>query len=351
MTSITVTKKNKSAGFNLTPTIYIMGVIALLLTMYIGYRISISNRKLFSVGLVALFAGLFFESFRVSGKWKTVVHAFILAYLISLSNFLPGKNEHNYNFEDHVGSWPYVFIIIFALTFAIFYKNKVTAKLTEGITLLQSISFLYWAIDYGFINFHNWFSIILISIAFIFSAFSILNALSYIPLTKTRRLVLSIWSTTIMFVFAIDNIISVFGSNNIANSKYLSQNLYIGLQYFLLGVSAIYIVQNYILLANFLPSKNGHYKKDLQENIQNHIERYSDKQIFIGDSLFCILYSTIIYGLNYEYRVLPRNTMIWLVFFSFSLIVYITDVINRQKTIAKISIDVASADDKASYEH
>jgi hypothetical protein len=149
-----------------------------------------------------------------------------------------------------------------------------------------------------------------------------------------------------MFVFAIDNTIRVF-SNEVESSKYLSQELYIGLQYFMLGVSAVYMVQNYILLTGFLPSRNGNYKRDLQENIQTHIERYSDKQVFIGDSLFCIFYSTTIYSLNYEYHVLPRNTTIWLVFFTFSLIIYLAELINGEKTIGNISMGIKSVNNEA----
>ena len=266
----------------MTPIVVILGIVGLALTIYIGYRTSLSNRKLFSVSILALFAGLLYESFRVSDKWKTVVAIFIGAYFFSLLNFLPGKREAHYNFENHIESWPYFFIFLFAMIFAIVNKDKVTIKLTEGITLLLSLSLIYWTVDYGFTNYHNWFAITLLTLAFIFSAFSILNALTNMQLTRTVRLTLSIWSTVIMFAFAIDNIIRVFSNQDIESSQYLSQELYIGLQYFLLGVSAVYIMQNFILLTEFLPSKNGNYKADLKENINTHIDRCSDKQVSIG---------------------------------------------------------------------
>jgi hypothetical protein len=134
-----------------------------------------------------------------------------------------------------------------------------------------------------------------------------------------------------MFAFAIDNIISVFNNQDIESSKYLSQALYVGLQYFFLGISAVYIMQNYLLLAAFLPSKNGNYKNDLKENIKDHIDRYSDKQVYIGYSLFCILYAGSIFCLNHTYQVLPRNTMIWFVFLTFPLILQLIDFINGRK--------------------
>ncbi|HYG38312.1 MAG TPA: hypothetical protein VD908_06830 [Cytophagales bacterium] len=323
--------KRKLADFNLTPIFVILGIVGLALTIYIGYRTSISDRKLFSISQLALFAGLLFESFRVSDSWKTIMYIFIGAYFFSLFNFLPGKREHIYILENHIESWPYVFIFCFALAFVIFNKEKVTAKLTEGITLLLSISLFYWALDYGFTNYHNWFAITLLIIAFILSAFSILNAFTNIQLTRTTRLTLSIWSTVIMFAFAVDNIIRVFSNHDIESTTYLPEGLYIGLQYFLLGVSAIYIMQNYMLLASFLPSKNGNYKNDLKENKKDHIDRFSDKQVFIGHSLFCVLYSVTVYGLNYKFQLLPRHTMIWLVFVTFPLILQLTNLVIGRK--------------------
>lgn len=316
--------KRKSAGFNLMPIAITIGFIGLALTLYIAYRASISDRKLFSVSLVAMFAGLLYESFRVSNGWKNVAAIFIGAYFFSLINFLPGKREYNYIFENHIESWPYAFICFFALAFAIFNKDKVTAKLSEGITLLLSISLIYWCIDYGFVDYHNWFAITLLSFVFVFSAFSILNAFTNIQLTRTNRLALSIWSSIVMFAFAIDNIFRVFSNQDIETTIYLSQ----GLQYFLLGVSAVYIMQNYILLAAFLPSKNGNYKNDLKENKKDHIERFSDKQVFVSHSLFCVLYAVTIYGINYKYQILPRHTMIWLVFLTFPLILQLVKIIN-----------------------
>jgi hypothetical protein len=326
-----ISKKIKSAGFNLTPFVLVLALIALVLTIYIGYKASISSRKLFSISLLALFGGLLFESFRISDNWKNVIYIFIGTYCFSLISFLPGKREYNYNLENHIEMWPYVFIFFFSLAFALFNKNKVTLKLTEGITLLQSISLIYWAIDYGFTNYYNWASIILLSIGFIFSAFSFLHAFTYIKLTKTTRLTLSIWSSVIMLSFALDNIIRVFSNQDIESSKYLSLGLYIGLQYFLLGVSAVYIMQNFILLTEFLPSKNGNYRDDLKENKKAHIDRFADKQVLIKHSFFCILYASIIYVVNYKYQILPRHSTIWLVFLTFPLLIYLTNSINKEK--------------------
>lgn len=164
--------------------------------------------------------------------------------------------------------------------------------------------------------------------ALIFSVYSILNAFTNIPLTRKNRLILSIWSTIIMFAFAVDNIIRVFSNEDIEITKYSSQGFYIGLQYFLLGISAVYLMQNFILLLEYVPSRDGNYRRYLMENNENHINRYSDKQVITWQSLFCILYTGIIYGFNYKCQILPRHTAIWLVFFTFPLILQLMGIIS-----------------------
>lgn len=323
--------KVRSEWSDWTSIFIILGIAAIALTIYFGYRASLSERKLFSVSLIALFGGLLYEIFRVSKSWENIVPVFLGSYFFSLIAFSPGKREYVYILENHIQNWPYVFIFFFAIMYAGFYKDTLTVRLTEGMTLLLSISLIYWFIDYGFSNFYNWFVITLMSLAFLLSTFSIINAFTTIKLTKSNRLTLSIWSSIVMFAFAIDNVIRVFNNQDIETTKYLSQQIYIGLQYFLLGVSAIYIVRNYVLLEAFIPNRNGDYINDVKENIKDHIERYSDMQVNFWDSMFCVLYAGTIYVLNYNYHILPRHTMIWLVFVTFPLILELKSLIHRGK--------------------
>lgn len=311
--------------FSLSPFQMVLTVIGLLLTLYIGYRASINDRSIFSVSLIALFGGLLFESFRVSDHWKTVIYTFARAYFFSLICFIPGKRERIYVFENHIEIWPYFFIISYAITFAIIHKDKVTAKLTEGTTLLLSLSLIYWIFDYGFTNYDNWLAYALLAIAGLLSTFSFVNGLTNLHLSRITRLILSLWSTVIMFVFAVDNIIQVFDNPDI-ESTYLSDGLYIGIQFFLLGVSAVYIMQNYLLLLAFHPTKMIKSQRDLQEAKKEHIDRFSSKQILVKHALLCILFASTLFYLNYTYHVLPRHTMIWFVFLTFPMFLRLIDL-------------------------
>lgn len=333
MTSYSNPQHNRSKSSSVSQTIYILILVVLgvAVAIKIGYEVSLSNVKFISRGLLALFAGLLFESFRISDNWLHVIYKFIAAYLISLVVFLPFKSEHVYNFAKHIAMWPYAIIVLFAFFTAVFNGDKVTAKLNEGITLLHSLSLLYWIIDYGFGNIDHWFIVLLVVVALVFCAFSIVHALTYITLSRTVRLTLSVWSVIVVVFLAIDNMYCIYDNEAIETTKYLSQGLFIGLQYFLLGVCSIYITQNFILLLGFLPSKGGNYGRDLRETKKEHIERYSERQVFISHSMLCMLYALAVYGLNYTYQALPRNTMIWLVILTFPFVLYLIESTSKRK--------------------
>ena len=296
-------------------------------TIYIGFRISASERKLLPVSVIALFIGAVIESFRICKDLKIITKNFLISYLASFLSFLPGKRERVYNFETHIMLWPYAFLLVFSLLFITKYKEKITAKLTEGITLLLSISLLYWCLDVGlFSDFNNNFLVFLAVFVVFSSLASIFYILTDIELTKNHRLMLSIWSAIIILVFSIDNIYNVYDKGDLESSKLFSENFILAVQHFLLGISSVYFVQNAALIFRFLPSKGGNYSEDLAKIKKEHIYRYSDQQVDSYLAFLCLVYSLVLYGLNMKYHIFPRNVMIWFVIFTFPMILRLSKV-------------------------
>ena len=326
--------KNKYRYINLL--LITIGVLILSFTIYIGYRTSISNKQLIPISVIAIIAGVIFEGIRLSDKWYIVLLTALISFILSFLAFIPGKKEYFYNFEQHIEMFPYYFIVLFAIISIIFNGNKVIPKLTEGITLIQSIAIIYWVVDYGFIDATNVFLKIVMIIGLVFSLYTMFHAFTHSILSRTSRLTLSIWSSVIMFLFTTDNIYRVYQNEPIENTSGISQGLYTGLQFFLLGVSCIYSIQNFIMLTGFLPSKttffNKQYFRDLKELKNDHIKRYSDKQVSILHSFFCVLFTGIVFGLNYQFQLLPRNIAIWIVFVSFPIILFISDFLKGSKS-------------------
>jgi len=276
------------------------------------------------MSVLAIIAGVIFEGKRLSDKWSTVLLTTLGSFVFSFVTFIPGKLDHEYNWESHIEIWPYWFIFIFAISSIVLFNDKVVPKLTEGITLLQSLAVFYWVVDYGFVSTNNRFMELLMVIGLIFSFYSLFHAFTYTDLTRTSRLTLSIWSSVIMFLFASDNIYRVFQNDQIENATDITQGTYVALQFFLLGVSSIYMVQNFMMVIGFLPGKgsffNDKYFRDLKDLKGEHIARYSDRQVSIFHSLFCVIFAGSIFALNYRYQILPRNVAIWIVFVIFPYI-------------------------------
>lgn len=327
--------KPKSKGFDLKPYIITVGVLSLILLFYISYRMYITERILISTSIFALIAGAVFEAKRITEKWWIVISTTLISFFLSFLAFLPGKREHNYNFENHIEIWPYYFLFFFLIFTISFNKDKVIPKLTEGITLIQSIAIIYWVVDFGLIISDSRFLIILISLGLLFSAFSIFHAFTHIDLTRTSRLTLSIWSTIIFVLLATENIIRIFHNEQIENTEDITSGLYIGLQYFLLGISSVYIAQNYFMLIGFLPGKgtffNQQYFKELKELKSEHIKRYSMEQTNVLYSMFCIVFTSGIFYLNFHYKVVPKHIAIWIVFVIFPFGIYIYEYLTKRK--------------------
>ena len=318
-------RKTKHKSYDLKPISLFIGAGLLLLLIYTLARVQSSDRNLFPISVVCLIAGVLFEGKRVLGKWSTLFYTIIGAAAFSFFGLLPGKHEHNYNFESHVESIPYWFIFMFSIFSIAFNKDKVTARLTEGITLLQSVAMTYWVIDLHIYETTSTFVKVVMVIGLLFAIFTLFNAFTPAVLSRTSRLILSIWSCFIMVIFAADNIYELYQNEPIETTTNLPIGFLVGLQFFLLGVSTIYIVQNFLMLMGFLPGRgtffNDRYFKELKELKDDHVSRYSTNQVSILQSLLCILITGGLFYLNYDYRFLPRQFAIWIVFITFPFLI------------------------------
>lgn len=339
MTKKKITVKKKPIKYELPfykkwlTYLYLVGGLLSLFLIYIIYRAQISDRKLFTLSFIPLLLGIVYENKRLSTGWLIISLKALGSLVFSFLVFLPGKKESNYNFENHIEAWPFYFLAFFVLISVIIHDKKVVPKLSEGITLIQSISIIYWLFDYNFFENTNPFSLTLISLAVLISLFSLIHAFTYIPLGRNTRLYLSIWSSIIMIIFAVEHIFRVFNSKNIEDADIVNGSL-ITIQYFILGVSSMYILQNFFMLATYIPSKNRFYDKEHLKDItamnKTHVERYSNIQVLKMDSFFCLLYASFSYFLNYKYQIAPRYTAIWIVILTFPYIIYLKEKIFKQ---------------------
>lgn len=305
-------------------------VLSLFLTYVIVLKGLEYNKRLFTWSFIALFLGLLFESYFIFKNLNSILNCFSISFFTSLITFLPGKRERIYSLQNHIELWPYFFLFIFIIGIIISKPKEVITKQTEGTTLLQSLALLYWLIDYQFFSDLNLLKIVMLIFIIAATVFSVVNALTKIQLGQTNRLFLSVWSSIILMCLAVDNVIRVFSNGDIDEQNSLLSSIEIAFQYFFVGISSVYAVQNIFMILAFLPEKNTKYKHTLYTAKNMHLNRYSNLQVSHWDSLFCICFCFLCFFLNSTFNLLPRHTMIWFVIVNFPIVVYLLDKV-RQK--------------------
>ncbi|MCP2025707.1 putative membrane protein YqjE [Flavobacterium sp. HSC-32F16] len=331
------------------PLLFLFVSALLIYIIYDTYIRVTSGSHLIPINILALIAGVIFESKRITKRWIIVVLIGIVSFLFAFG-FLyviadSGLNKR-YNpfdiFNISIRIWPLIFLVLYFIFSLLFYKYRIIPKLTEGITLLQSIAVIYWVIDYGFISSTNLLMKTFLVIGLLFSLFSIFHAFTKTHLSNTHKLILSIWSSIIMLLFALDNLHLINQPAPVENTANLLKILYLGLQYFLLGISSIYIIQNFIMLFRFLPRPwkffNSKYFNSVRKLKDDHINRYSDEQVPAVHSLICILFIGTVFFLNYYYQMVPKQFIIWMAFVTFPFIVIVYNYLIGKKNYAYLLV-------------
>lgn len=313
------------AGF--VAALVLLGLLFGLLTVYFIKKIYLSEKHLVPFGILALLFGLIYEYKKICEKWKTVLITSLVAYGLSFCTFVDHVGRKGYNLEQRIEAWPYVFCFCFVFLAILIHEKKTTPRATEGITLLQSVAIIYWAIDAGIYTSPGWFMKCVMGIGILFTLYSLFHAFTYVKLHGRSRLRLSVWSSIIMFVFSCENIISLHrGQELVETAESAPEAALIIAQYFFLGISCVYLAQNYFMLVRFLPGKktffNKEYFQDLKDLKKQHIGRYSEEQVNILYSFVCVVISGSFFTLNYHYNWVPRNFAIWMIFLILPLLIH-----------------------------
>jgi hypothetical protein len=315
---------------------YVLQVVGVFLTAAMIYTIIFSHEKLIHISIFAIIAGVIFENRRLGEKWNDILRWIITAFPLSLLILLPGKHEKDYSFTEHVTWWPYFFLGALLVLSISMKKEKITPRLTEGKTLVQSLAIIYWIVDLIHADYSGMKAVgitLLTILGIPFVVHTFYNAFSKIPHSRTSKFFLSIWSSLIMFIFAIENIYRIYSNGDIENAIAINvhHGLYVALQYFLLGVSSMYIANNICVL--FILTMNRWIDpKHMEKSIESHIKQYSDEQISIGQSIATILIAGGIFAINYHYEIVPRHIAIWTVFVILPIIMYIQKYFTEEQT-------------------
>jgi hypothetical protein len=321
----------------------VVGVFIIPLILYVLYLLI----KLNQWNFFPLILGLIFQGKRLYGTWRPLIENFVIALGGSFFVFI--LTHKTTPVEEKIFLITYAFLLCFILAFlAKFKKNRILIipQLTEGVTLLHSIAVIYWLVDFSRDYIYAKIFYVFFFIIFLFTLFSIINAFTKNPLSKTNRFLLSLWSSLIMILFALDYIISIFKNGEISDALSFQEGVFVFVQYFLLGISAIYIAQNINMILGFLPDKGERiFQSSSRRKVlkKDHIERFSEKQVSVWYSSFCLVFSASLFWFNYEFKIISKQSVIWIVFVSFPILIYCFEFVkkilksNQYKSLQSVS--------------
>lgn len=287
-------------------------VIAIIYIVCFFDNIYFSEMPFFTLPVIA---GLLLAHYRLKTDYKILYLKIVIALCISAVPFIFGSIQKAH--EGFFTNWPFLFIAIFSFFSAIYHERSVTIKITEGTSLLHTLSFIYGLMANEFIHERVSLQIILALVGAPFCLLSLYCAFSNKKLTPFVRLWLSRWSSAIVFILSVQYILGIYKFESFSSIDFIDVLINI-FQYLLLGISLVYLTQNARMILGYFSDRND--EDYIQKLNKFHIWRFSSKQVNSKDSLFITLILVLFYTANYFLALIPYFTAIML---SLSLAPYI----------------------------
>lgn len=304
------------------PFIIVLTAITFLFYCSIFYLAFQEEKSLIPLTMATLILGLIYQSYKITQSTEKILIYLVISSFLSLLAFGQGENETVYVLSVHLEIWIYYFLAIFLIIMSVQHDKKITTPFGEGLSLLFCLAFLYWLFENYLFDFSFILTQVLSMTVLSVTAFSVIHALFKIKHNSVSRFILSISTCIAIVVLSLDNLFQLIDQGEPSFNKSLFENLILLTQYFLLGISALFLFQNIMLLLQYMPSKyTRSYFSDIKENTQSHIERFSKDQISWMEASLCLFISTFAYTLNYYFQIIPPNMCIWLVIFLCPLLI------------------------------
>lgn len=269
--------------------------------------------------LSLFFAGCSWELYRVTGAVRRVV-TYVGGALLSsaLFLFIAEKNDRSLTLDEMLYFWPFAFALAFFVIVLATFQREYTVRLRETDTMLHTIAAWYLLIEFSAFPF--W--LVLGALFFLpFSAHSLWHAYSLTSLSKRDRLWLSLWSTLVMLVLGSVYLVGIF--QRPLEEAFLQSSdalviSYRALEWYLCGVAAAYIAQNFAMVFGYLPGKhrffNAAYFRDIKELSELHTGRYEETQGCKRRALAVSLVSIVALSLNSWLNIMNPFMAIWVLF-------------------------------------
>ena len=205
--------------------------------------------------------------------------------------------------------------------------NRLMLQLSEGLLAVQSLAFIYIAIEYRWL----WSHVPLVRALTIVGVLVAISAIWYMlgQYRWHRRvsLLYNHWSVIVVFIlscFYVAGIMHLYATTEIVSGW---GAVALAVQFFLFGVVASNIYNNFQLLASYFPDRD--WKENVQTAHRHMLKRFERKQADSKVASFVLVAIALFFAANaYLHFVLPSSA-VWLAIFVTPLLVRIATKIVR----------------------
>ena len=316
----------------------VLCIIALVETAALAIAILVSGRTFVPLTLLGLALGLSVEFKRLTGSWAILAWTLVMAYAGSFLIYLVKFSETGLSLQELILKQHIAFCVIVIVVALIKNPKGATTPLNSTVTLLQSACVTYLFLESPAWPLHDGFMKLLAYIGFAAVFFTLLQAFVASRLLRPVRFLLSLWSTFLMFVFAIINLVGLLEGPDMGMAGTAASRLLETLDYFLFGISAIYIGQNLMMAVQLFPTEDVPFTESLREAYNDHVARYYDARPHRLFLLLLLAACIALFRLNHHYGFLPPITLVWLFFGAYSSILLAAEHYRERMESAKPDI-------------
>ena len=193
--------------------------------------------------------GVLLESLLTLRNTRSSILPLLIFSAISLAAFIPGRNEHEYHFYNHI----ILYAVLFSITVAYAFKDDLLPCLNEMILLSYAITF--WAVVYPHFSGGGAFSHILFWLLLVPSAATLYSAFVELRTDFFSKLFFYAWFLVMLVAIAgfafPSGYIAMFVESQPLPKLDLLGTLFSGMAFFYLMINALYI---FLLIP--IPGKN-----------------------------------------------------------------------------------------------
>ena len=215
-------------------------------------------------------------------------------------------------FPEAVAYWPMAFAIL-VLLFAADHFRRTLLRIGEGNALLASLALVAWMLD-RYLSGSG--GALALALTVLPTLFTLAHALTFIPLTRGTRFLMSLWTAVVVAALSIRYFRGVMGlgavEDQIARGDW-GEALSVFVEFLLMGASGPILVRNALLIVPYIPGRgfDQNYRERVDKATAELIERISTDQVAPQQAVVALLIAAALIAVQRIRHLVSIDFVMW----------------------------------------